>query len=241
MPPTQKMLVPWGPMLALCWHFLRSWALLGGILRFLLRLSRLLDVFFASWRAQNSNLEGFGRVRGRFWSLQACILRGFCTPARLHRPIALNVTKPQFYWVGTQFYWVARHFAGNAHHTRNREKSLQKPFERNCPRQSRPKCALELAGLVFGEVWEPSGLVLGASWPLLGRFGPLLGVSWVTLNRILGALGRIWALTDGSRLDFEGFREAPGKVFESPGALFRSFCMPEHGTTAKTYACALQT
>ena len=42
-------------------------------------------------------------------------------------------------------------------------------------------------------------------------------------NLLRGRLGRIWALTDGSRLDFEGFREALGKAFESPGALFSKF------------------
>ena len=39
----------------------------------------------------------------------------------------------------------------------------------------------------------------------------------------MGALGRIWALNDDSELDFERFREAPGTVFEPPGAYFSKF------------------
>ena len=49
-------------MLAPCWHFLRSWALLGRILRLMLRLLSLLAGFGASWGAPGSNLEGFGWV-----------------------------------------------------------------------------------------------------------------------------------------------------------------------------------
>ena len=51
-----------GAMLAPCWHFLRSWALLGRVVRFLLRLLLLLAGFCASWNAPGSILEGFGWV-----------------------------------------------------------------------------------------------------------------------------------------------------------------------------------
>ena len=49
------------------------------------------------------------------------------------------------------------------------------------------------------------------------------------LKRLLGALGRIWALMARSGLDFEGFREVPGRVFEPPGTYFSRFL----------HACAL--
>ena len=192
-------------------------------MRLLLCLLLLLAGFGASWSAPGSILEGSRRVRAGFWSIRAPIFRGFCARARLQCPHAPTVTKPQFYWIGTQFYWVARHFASNAHHARNREKSLQQPFERGCLRQSRSKYVLELAGLVFGEVWEPSGPVLGASWALLGSFWTLLGVSWAPFRRLLGSLGRIWALMARSGLDLEGFREVPGRVLEPPGTYFSRF------------------
>ena len=173
-------------------------------MRLLLRLLLRLAGFCASWSAPGSILEGSRRVRGGFWSVRASIVRGFCARVRLQCPHALHVTKPQFYWIGTQFDWVARHFASNAHHTRNRKKSLQQPSERGYLRQSRPKYVLELAGLVFGEVWGPSGLVLGASWALLGSFWGLLGISWLPFRRLLGSLGRTWPLMARSGLDLKG-------------------------------------
>ena len=151
----------------------RSWALLGRVVRFLLRLLSLLAAFCASWSTPGLILEGSRRVRGGFWSVRAPSFRGFCARARLQCPHALNVTKPQFYWIGT-------HFASNAHHARNCEKSLQQPFERGYLRWSCPKCVLEFAGLVFGGVWEPSKPVLGASWTLLGSF-------CAPFKRLLGA------------------------------------------------------
>ena len=45
-----------GAMLALCWLIFRSWALLGRILRFVLRFLSLLGVFLR-----------FGPSRARFW------------------------------------------------------------------------------------------------------------------------------------------------------------------------------
>ena len=92
---------------------------------------------------------------------------------------------------------------------------------------------MELPGLVFGEVWQPSGRVLGASWPLLVSFWALLGVSWAPLRRLLGGLGRIWALMARSGLDLEGFREVPGRVLEPPGMYFPRFW---HAKDADTIA-----
>ena len=150
-------------MLGPCWHIFRSWVRLERFFRVLLRLSCLLVVFFAFWRAPGSILEASGSFRRGFWSLRALIFRGFALRARLYSPTAQNVTKPQFYWIGTQF-------ASIAHNARNCKKSLREPFERACLGQSRPKRVLGLAGLVFGRVWEPPGLVLGASGTLLGSF-----------------------------------------------------------------------
>ena len=162
----------------------RSWVLLGRILCLLQRLLSLLAGFGASWDAPGSILEGSGCFRGGFWSLRAPVFRGFCVRMRWHCPNALNVTKPQFYWIG-------RHVASDAHNARNRKKSLWEPFEQSCLRQSCPKRVLELTRLVFGGVWGPSRACLGRVW---GALGELLG----TLGRLLGALGRVlaasWAL-----------------------------------------------
>ena len=49
-------------MLALCWLIFRSWALLGRILRFVLRFLSLLVVFFTFWTVLGSILEGLEGV-----------------------------------------------------------------------------------------------------------------------------------------------------------------------------------
>ena len=63
--PTLSSLVLWG----LIWLVFRSWALLGCILRVLLRLLSLLLVFFGFWSALGSILEPPGLNFHGFWDL----------------------------------------------------------------------------------------------------------------------------------------------------------------------------
>ena len=53
-----------GSMLALCWLIFRSWALLGRILRFVLRFLSLLAVFFHVLDHLGLDFRGFGGGRG---------------------------------------------------------------------------------------------------------------------------------------------------------------------------------
>ena len=66
--------------------------------------------------------------------------------------------------------------------------------------------------MALGRSWAP----LGRSWAPLGRF---LGVSWA----LLGASWLPNAAQERHGLDFEGFRERPGKVSEAPSQYFERF------------------
>ena len=179
-------------MLGPCWHFFRSWARLWRIFRVLLRLLALPAVFFAVFERSNSDFEALWARFSRFWSLQNHVFPRFFVLARLRCPNAFNVTKPQFYWVGT-------HFASNTNDATDDEKSLQKPFEWSCPHQRRHKIALVPPKLVFGGIWKSLGPVLGATWTLLGSFWPLLGAFSLPLGHILGAS---WVLVVASGLSY---------------------------------------
>ena len=70
MPPTQTYLGLLSTQDGTIFH---SWALLGRILHYLLRLLLLLVVLNASWTTPGSILEGLGRFRAWLFRLQGLI------------------------------------------------------------------------------------------------------------------------------------------------------------------------
>ena len=68
-----------GAMLAL---FFALGVILGRLLRFLLRFSSPVGVFFASWAAQDSILKGLGAIKLRFGKPKRVFFRCFFVPLR---------------------------------------------------------------------------------------------------------------------------------------------------------------
>ena len=86
------------PKLGPCWHYVgtffalwRFFSFLRASYALLARFSVVLGVFFTSWDAPNSILEGPGRLRGRFSRPRGLIFPGFFVHASL-QPLALNQT-----------------------------------------------------------------------------------------------------------------------------------------------------
>ena len=68
---------------------------------------------------------GFWKVLGGLGDSPGLYLRRFCVHARLRGRNVLNVTKPQFQWVGA-------HFASSARNATNRVKTYRHPGEGGC-------------------------------------------------------------------------------------------------------------
>ena len=103
-----------------------SWALLGCILRVLLRLLSVLGVSDASWVAPGSTLEGFWGRRAWFWRSKMTILARFCTHTRQRCENAPTLKK---LWQGQQKsrFGATRFFhVQPRHRAKKRSKCYQK-------------------------------------------------------------------------------------------------------------------
>ena len=163
----------------------RSWALLGRILRLLLRLFSLLAGFCASWGAPASILEGSGTLWGGFWRPQGRICRCFLVHTRLqcvNSPTAISYWKNQY----------ETHVGHPACDAKIKQNSILEPVKQSCPQRSCYKLVLELAGLGFGGDRASLGCLLGVTWPAFAGSGAPFGLSWAALGQFLGALGRLF-------------------------------------------------
>ena len=220
------MLGLWGP------NF-RSWALLGYILRTLLRLLSLLVVFRASWGAPGSILDGSGRVRRGFSRSQGLIFQCFFAHACLQCETTSDVQKPQFFLGFSRFFTYRTQCA----HIKKRCEIVSEAFHAALPQKNMLKTCLEVRPPRF---WRGLGHYLAGFWALLGISWPFLGPSWTPLGRFLGALGRLLAglglfrgafylpwmartsILEGLGVRWAGFWRALGACFGIPCAAPRA-------------------
>ena len=170
-----------GAMLAPCWHFLRSWALLGRILRLMLRLLLLLAGFCASWNAPGSILEGFGWVLEPPGACFSRFLRAYVLA--LSERSDCDKTTVLLDWNTCRKQRAQREksqkIALGAFRTKLSVTVV--PKTRLGPHQARFWRRLGPSRACLGRVWGALGQVLGALGRLLGALGRLLAASWALL------------------------------------------------------------